>query len=545
VIVYSYDAATGKYNTVNGGPVTPELTMKQTNRSLQTYNLSINYEKAFGENHVKSFLAYEQSEQKAYWFTAFRKGFLSTQIPVLDMGGSDPLDKTVSGNEEKFTRRNYFGRLSYDHSQKYLAEVQFRYDGSSRFAKGKQYGFFPSTSVGWRISKENWFNVSQISNLKLRASYGLLGNDRVDPFQYLNSFGYLPNNYLLDGSPVSTFKIAQLANPDITWEKAKKLDVGLEISFLDYFNAEIDYFHESRNDLLIPRSGSIPMVSGIVNQYGGSIIPYENIGKVANGGFEFQLGYSQNFGKMHVFANGNFTYNKSDVKFLDDPEGIPDYQRQVGKPLGSQLLYQHIGIFRTEEDLTKYISLTGNVPGDLIYADANKDGKITADDRVRESLSNVPQVVYGLTGGFEYKSIDFSLMLQGQARVVQFVMPESGEIGNFFSSWADNRWSPANTNGSYPRVDTRTSSSINGGLYRNDFWLNNTAFLRIKNVEVGYTLPSSFLSRLHVQKTRLYANVSNLLTFTKVKDYDPEGTSESAQFYPQLRTFNFGVNVSF
>lgn len=544
-LVYSYDKGANKYNTVKGGPVTPELTMTQTNRSLQTYNLSLNYEKTLGENHVKSFLAYEQSEQKMNWFTAFRKGFLSTQIPVLDMGGSDPLDKSVSGNEERFTRINYFGRLSYDYSQKYLAEVQFRYDGSSRFAKGKQYGFFPSASFGWRISKENWFNTSKISNLKLRASYGLLGNDRVTAFQYLNSFGYLPNNYILDGSPVSTFKIAQLANPDITWEKAKKLDIGVEISFLEHFNAEIDYFHESRNDLLIPRSGSIPMVSGIVNPFRGSIIPYENIGEVANSGLETQLGYSQNFGKLHIFANGNITYNKSDVKFLDDPEGIPDYQKQVGKPLGSQLLYKNNGIFRTADDLKKYTSLTGNIAGDLIYADTNKDGKITADDRVRESLSNVPQIVYGLTTGFEYKSFDFSLMLQGQARVVQFVMPESGEIGNFFSSWADNRWSPENVNGTYPRVDSRTSSSINGGLYRNNFWLNNNAFLRIKNVEFGYTLSSSLLSRLHIQKTRLYTNVTNLLTFTKVKDYDPEGTSESGQFYPQLRMFNFGVNISF
>lgn len=549
--VYSYDEGTNKYNTVKGGPVTPELTMKQTNRSLQTYNLSLNYEKTFGVNHVKSFLAYEQSEQKMYWFTAFRKGFLSTQIPVLDMGGSDPLDKSVNGNEERFTRINYFGRLSYDYSQKYLAEVQFRYDGSSRFAKGKQYGFFPSASVGWRISKENWFNSSKISNLKVRASYGLLGNDRVTAFQYLNSFGYLPNNYLLDGSPVSTFKIAQLANPDITWEKARKLDIGVEMSFLDHFNAEIDYFHESRNDLLIPRSGSIPMVSGIVNQFSGDnppknvIIPYENIGEVANSGLEAQVGYSQEFGKLRVFANGNITYNKSEVKFMDDPEGIPDYQKQVGKPLGSQLLYQNIGIFRTADDLKKYTALTGNIAGDLIYADTDKKGSITADDRVRESLSNVPQIVYGLTTGFEYKSFDFSMMLQGQARVRQFVMPESGEIGNFFSSWADNRWSPDNINGTYPRVDTRTSSSINGGLYRSNFWLNNTAFLRIKNVEFGYTLPSSLLSRLHIQKTRLYTNVSNLLTFTKVKDYDPEGTSESAQFYPQLRMFNFGVNISF
>jgi len=544
-IVYSYDQSTGEYSEVNGGPVTPELTNSQTTNFLKTYNLSINYEKGFGKNNIKAFLAFEQSENTNKWFSAFRKGFLSTQIPVLDMGGSDPLDKSVWGNKSEYRRRNYFGRLSYDYNQKYFTEVQFRYDGSSIFATGKQYGFFPSASVGWRISEEDWFNISAISNMKVRASYGLMGNDRVTPFQYLNAYGYRPNSYVVGGIPVSTFYVEQLANPDITWEKAKKLDIGLELTFLEHFNAELDYFSENRNDLLIPRAKSIPWVSGIVDEYNGSIIPDENIGKVSNHGIEAQLGYNNTFGKTAFFASGNFTFNKSKVVFLDDPEGIPDYQKQEGLPLGAQLLYQQIGLFRTEADLEKYPSLPGNVPGDFIYKDVNGDGEITADDRVREPLSNVPQIIYGFSTGVEYKSFDANMTLQGQARVAQFVMPESGEIGNFFSSWADNRWRPTNTNGSYPRVDTRTSSSINGGLYRNNFWLDNTAFLRIRNLELGYSAPKSWLTKLHVEKTRIYVNVSNLLTISKIKDYDPEGTDEQAQFYPQLRTFNVGVNIVF
>ena len=544
-IVYSYDQSTGEYTEVNGGPVTPELTNSQTNDFLKTYNFSLNYEKAFGENHIKAFVAFEQSESISKWFSAFRKGFLSTQIPVLDMGGSNPLDKSVGGNKNNFRRRNYFGRVSYDYSLRYFVEVQFRYDGSSIFAPGKQYGFFPSASAGWRISEEDWFKISAISNLKLRASYGLMGNDRVTPFQYLNAYGYRPNSYVIGGTPVSTFFIEQLANPDITWEKAKKLDIGLELTFLKNFTAELDYFSEKRNDLLIPRTGSIPWVSGIVNEFNGAIIPYENIGKVSNHGIEAQLGYNNTFGKTHFYANGNFTYNKSNVEFLDDPEGIPDYQKQVGLPLGAQLLYQQTGIFRNEQDLEKYPSLTGNIPGDFIYKDVNGDSEITADDRVREPLSNVPQIIYGFSTGVEFNNFDASMTLQGQARVAQFVMPESGEIGNFFSSWADNRWRPTNTNGSYPRVDTRTNTSINGGSFRNNFWLDNTAFLRIRNIEAGYTAPKSFLSKLHVEKIRLYVNVSNLLTLTKVKDYDPEGTDESAQFYPQLRIFNVGVNIVF
>ncbi len=546
-IVYEpYDSSSGTYPEVKGGPVTPQLRQSQENSYLQTFNVSLNYEKQFGKSHIKAFVAFEQNEQSKDWFEAFRRGYLTDKIPVLDMGGAAPEESENSGNKEEFKRRNYLGRVSYDLSHKYFIEAQFRYDGSSRFPEGERYGFFPSTSAGWRISEEDWFTNEKISNLKIRTSYGLLGNDRVDPFQYLNSYALRQAAYVLDGQPVSTFIISQLANPSITWENAKKFDVGIEMNFLDYFNLELDYFHENRKDLLIPRSGSVPLVSGIVNEFGESnIIPDENIGEVSNQGIEAQLGFKKIISDFTVFANGNITYNKSEVINLDDPEGIPEWQKKAGKPLGSQLLYNAIGIFKDEAEIASTPSLPGNQPGDLIFEDVNNDGEITALDRVRESLSDVPQIIYGIDAGFVYKNLDFTMLLQGQARSVQYVLPESGTIGNFFSSWADNRWHPGNINGTYPRVDVRTSSSINGGLNRNNFWLYNTSFLRIKNVEIGYTLPKSLLSKLRLQYARIYLNGYNLATFSKVDDFDPEGTSESAQFYPQQRTFNIGVNVKF
>ena len=296
------------------------------------------------------------------------------------------------------------------------------------------------------------------------------------------------------------------------------------------------------------RTGSIPYVSGIVNEYGSNktpIIPAENIGEVKNSGVELQLGYNQTVGDFNVNLNGNFTYNKSEAIFLDDAAGIPEYQKRIGSPLGSQLLYHAIGVFKTAEDLAAYPKLPGNQLGDLIYEDVNKDGQITANDRVREDLSNVPQIIYGFAAGINYKHFDLSILLQGQARVVQYVLPESGSVGNYFNSWAENRWSPSNTNGTYPRVDTRTSSSINGGLNKNDFWLYNTAFLRIKNVELGYNLPIGIAEKAKLSGARIYVNAFNLATFSKVKDFDPEGRSENAQFYPQLQIFNVGVNLKF
>ncbi len=549
--VYQIDNGTNpaSYNelTYGTGSGAPELTQSQGNKALTTYNFSINFEKYFNKHYLAAFIAYEQQKDQYYFFDAFRSGFLSDQIPEFNLGGGEPTQSSNSGYSQTFTRRNLFGRLSYDFNQKFLLEAQFRYDGSSRFADGSRYGFFPSISGGWRISEEPWFQVNAINNLKLRASYGSLGNDRVDPFQYLNSYQLRGKDYISSSlQTLPIFIINQLANPSITWETAKKLDIGLEANFLEVFSIELDYFHEQRNDLLTARQGSLPLVSGIVNEYGNpSIIPQENIGEVKNAGFEGMLSYNQTFGEVNVFASVNGTYAKNEVIFLDDAEGIPDYQLRKGKPLNSYLVYKTIGIFKTAEDLSNHVTLPGNQLGDLIYEDVDGDGAITELDRVRIDESNVPQVVYGITLGANFKGFDVSLLLQGQAKAVQHITAESGEVGNYFSTWADNRWSPDTPDGTYPRVDVRTSSSINAGLFYNDFWLQNASYLRLKNLEIGYTLPNSLIEKIKMKSVRVYANGFNLLTFTSLTDVDPEGDSGSGQFYPQQKIINLGVNVKF
>jgi TonB-linked SusC/RagA family outer membrane protein len=552
--VYTPNTSTNpvSFDPVNRGPVTPELTQRQRNDLLTTGNISVNYENTFGVTFFKAFVAFEQNLQEAEWFETFRRGFLSPLIPEIDLGGSAPEERTNTGNSERFTRRNYFGRLSVDHNGRYLAEVQFRYDGSSKFPEGNQFGFFPSASVGWRISEESWFDVAAINNLKVRASFGLMGNDRVRPFQYLNTYNLRNANYVLDGTPSPTFGVYQLSNPDITWETAQKLDIGFETTLFERLTLEFDFFSERRKDLLIPRTGSIPWVSGIVNEYQSGdpltpppIIPDENIGEVTNRGFEAQVSYRLDLGGVGLSLGGNFTYNKSEVVFMDDPDGIPSYQQREGRPLGSQLLYKTDGIFNDAEELAQYPRLPGSQPGDIRYVDVNKDGVINANDRVREELSNVPQIIYGVNLGATYKNFDLTILLQGQARSVQYVLTEAGEVGNYFDSWAKNRWSPSNTDGTYPRVDVRTSSSINGGLNRSDFWLYNTSFMRIKNVELGYNVPATASQKIRLTGARIYVSAFNLATFSKVKDFDPEGQSESAQFYPQQQIFNIGANLKF
>lgn len=549
--VYQINTSTNPvtFDKIKAGPSSggPELTQTQENSSLQTANIRLEYDRHFDKHHISTFVAYEQQESNLNQFEAFRSGFLSAQIPEFNMGGGEPAQSTNNGYSTKFTRQNFFSRLSYDYDKKYLAEVQSRYDGSSRFADGSRFGFFPSLSLGWRMSQEKWFSSKAISNLKFKATYGLLGNDRIDPFQYLNTYKLRPTDFVDETlKPLPIFIISQLANPNITWETAKKLDLGFEMHLFNDFNLEVDYFSERRSDLLTTRSGSLPFVSGMVNEFSEkSIVPQENIGEVVNKGLEVILGYDKKIGDLDFYASANFTYNKNKVVFLDDAAGVPDYQLRKGKPLNADLLYNAIGIFKTQADLDSHPKLAGQQLGDLIYRDVDGNNIIDGNDRIRQNLTNIPQIIYGLSLGGKYKQFDLSVLFQGQARSVQYVAAESGEVGNYFSSWADHRWSPNNPNGTYPRADVRTSSSINEGLFKNDFWLQNTSFLRLKNVELGYTFSDALLSKIGVKSARLYASGFNLLTFTKAKDVDPEGDSANGQFYPQQRIYNLGINVNF
>jgi TonB-linked SusC/RagA family outer membrane protein len=547
--VYSYNAGTDTYNkvVVGGAAGAATLSEGQLNRSMLTSNIKLNYTRQLGDHNINAFVAYEQSKTKQDSLGAYRMNFPSTQTPELSQGGSAASDKDNWGNSYNFTRKSYFGRLAYNYQEKYLLEAQARVDGSSAFPKGNRFGFFPSISGGWRISKESFFQpVSFINDLKLRASYGKLGNDNITLFQYFDNYSF-NNRYVLDGNITPGVDITKLNNPNITWESTTKLDIGINTVFLQHFSLEFIYFQQKRSNILTQRNASIPQVSGIVNPYDAEpLVPSENIGKINNNGIEATLGYNNTTQSgIHYNINANITYAKSKIVFIDEAPGVLSYQKQTGRSLNTSLLYNAIGIFRTAADLAKYPHLAGAQLGDLIYEDYNGDGKITADDATRTKYGNVPEITYGIVMGADYKGVDVSVVFAGQTRVSQYVLPESGTIGNFYSSWADNRWSPTHTSGYYPRVDERASSSVNGGLYANNFWLNNASFLRLKNVELGYTINADVLSRARIAGLRVYASAFNLFTITKVKDYDPEGSDNRGQFYPQQRIVNLGVNVKF
>ncbi|HTI58923.1 TonB-dependent receptor [Mucilaginibacter sp.] len=554
--VYQYSSSTDVYTPiiVGGNNSNPMLFESQTNKSLITSNIKLNYVRTFGKHDINAFVGYEQSKNHLEYFDATRYNYLSSTLPELSQGGTAATDYLNSGYSSNYTRQSVISRLAYSYDEKYLFEGQLRADGSSIFPSGKQWGYFPSASIGWRISKEDWFknSVKFIDDLKLRASYGSLGNDNVNGFQYFDNYILVGNGFVasVPGSGSNVIQpnvtLSKLANPDITWEVAKKLDIGINAIFLKDFSLEMIYFQQKRSDILATRNASLPATSGIVNPYGSDpLVPSENIGKVNSSGFEATLGYSHNTSDFSWGLSGNITYAKSKVIFVDEASGALSYQRQTDHPLNTYLLYKAVGIFRSQEQLDATPHVTGAQVGDVILEDYNHDGKITADDQVRSKYGNIPEITYGFSFNAAYRQFDLSVLFAGQTHVSQYVLPESGTIGNFYSSWADNRYSPSNTNGSYPRVSDRASSAISGGLFPNTFWLNNASFLRLKNIQLGYNVKSAFLSKIKVSGLRVYASAFNLFTITKVKDYDPEGTSGSGQFYPQQKIINLGVNVKF
>jgi TonB-linked SusC/RagA family outer membrane protein len=546
--LYDYNESTGGYDPfLVGGGADQQGSLYQSQRSItqNVTNIKFNFKRRLGEHNVDAFVGYEQSEYKDSEFNATRLHFPTTTLPELSQGGAAAADSRNGGSSWEFTRQSYISRIAYDYKETYLLELQGRVDGSSNFPSGSRFGFFPSVSGGYRISKEDWFTKEGFfDDLKVRASWGQLGNDNIGNFQYFSNYRF-NNRNVINGNLVSGIDLRKLANPNITWEVATKTDIGVNASFLKGFTFEAVYFMQDREKMLQNRNASLPGSSGIVNPFGEDpLVPSENIGKMESNGVETTLGYRHN-GEFSWGVSGNFTYAKNKIQFIDEAPGTIDYQRQTGQQIGSYLLYQSEGIFRTQEQLDATPHLPNAQLGDLILRDVNGDGAITADDMTRTKYSNLPRMTFGLNLDATYKNFDISVLFAGQAQVQQYVLTESGTTGNFYSTWADNRWSPTNPNGSYPRVEESSGSSNNGGRYRNDFWLQDASFVRLKNVQVGFTLPTDITEKYGIANFRLYLSAFNLFTITKFKDFDPETNSENGQFYPQQKIVNFGFNVQF
>ncbi|HTE33056.1 MAG TPA: SusC/RagA family TonB-linked outer membrane protein, partial [Chryseolinea sp.] len=539
--LYNWDG-NSDHITVPGkvGIVAPTLT-QATNEALQvTMNSYLSYDHTFnGVHNVRAQAGVEKQTIDTALMTARRENYLSPAVDQLFAGAADEF-MTNNGSASHSSRLSYFGRLGYDFSNKYLLEFTWRYDGSYIFPKAKRFGFFPGVAGAWRASKEKFWqeNIHGIDEFKLRASWGQTGNDRITPFQYLSTYGFSGNYIYNVDDLVNNLIELRVPNPNVTWEVANQSNVAMEMGFLNNrLTLTLEYFYNVRSQILWIRNASIPAS-------GGLRLPPENIGKVNNKGWEGIIEYRGSLGqfKYNAFLSGSFQKNK--IVFWDETPGVPEYQKSTGRPMGSQLHYVSLGIFSDQGAVDKYPHWPGARPGDVIYQDVNGDNEINGLDQVRNPKSDLPTFTGSFSLNLQYKQFDLSLLVQGASGSQKYITIEGGESGNFYKLWADNRWTSENTNTSYARTWDQTVPYWDNT--RNSYWLYSSDYARLKNVEIGYTLPLGLSKRVRIDGMRVYLSALNLFTvseLTKKKMMDPESLDNYA--YPLNKIINVGLTLNF
>ncbi|MCP9235215.1 TonB-dependent receptor [Lewinella sp. JB7] len=526
--------------------------LQQGNETTLNTNLSarLNYDTEIAGGHSLGLMAgvtRETFEGEDYF--AYRRNYISSAVDQLFAGGS--LNQNTGGSGYNRARLGYYGRAQYDFQDKYLVEFIFRYDGSYIFPEQDRFGFFPGILAGWNLTNEDFFNVPGIDFLKLRASYGQMGNDQVffnnelQEYAFLSTYGF--GNYPINSVVVTTLREQLLANPSFTWERANNLNFGVDaVLFGNRVDMTLEYFKNVRTQILIQKTGSTPSSSGI-----NSLLPPVNAGEVENKGFEFNLGYNSNAGNAFKYRFGiNGGYAKNKVIFMDEIPGAPEYQLQEGKPIGAYLVYESDGVFLNQQEIDNteldYSAVTGQLlPGDMKFKDINGDGVIDGDDRVRIEDNGTPTFNFGANLSASYRGFDLSVLFQGATGSSLRVQTESGDIGNYLKYHYDNRWSIDNPSSTDPRLASRGDTYYTGGNYGNNtYWLFSKNYVRLKNAELGYTLPGNLVDRLPLRGVRAYVNGYNLITFDSLDFFDPEATNSSGVYYPQTRVINVGFNIT-
>ncbi len=545
-MLYSWDGnEEHKLSAGQKGPATPELTEERTDQTFWMANAVANYNRTFGDHTIGVTVGLEAEKRDQNFVKAFRKYFLSSSKEDMDLGGVSEM--TNSGNSWKEARLNYFGRVSYNYLERYLVEFVWRADGSYRFPTNKRYGFFPGVSAAWRVSEEGWWkeNVRFIDYFKLRGSISQTGNDAlVDTngnldrsIQYLNTYKFA-GYYLYGNSYAPYLEPTRTPNPNITWEVGTTYNVGLDFKFLqNRLSWETDAFYHKRTNMLIYRNASLPETSGIT-------LPRENLGEMCNRGFESLISWQDRAGKVNYNASINMTYAKNKILYWDEVPGVPEYQQSTGHLANTDLYYVYDGVFKdqAEVDATK-AKWSGARPGDIKFKDVNGDGKIDADDRVRSKRNSEPKFVAGITLGANWNNFDFMMLFQGAVGGETYVWRErAGEAGNFYKETYENRWTPENPSSVHPRIFNRENEYWVSN--RNTYYLKNTDYLRLKNLEIGYTFNLPGIQKAGISNLRIYANATNLFTIDGVKVQDPEA-NDTGREYPQRRVVNFGATITF
>ena len=547
---------------VDDNPVTTVQKRALVQRRNYTFNddfkFLINFDKDFHKHSIQLLAGFQQITYYGENLYGRREG---SEFNYDQIASFPVVNQSTDGNASEMALQSFFGRLNYDYAGKYLFEANVRYDGSSRFAKGNRWGLFPSFSAGWRISEENFMkNIKWLSNAKLRASWGQLGNQDAlsgsnnDYYPALNTYN-LDSKYAFGGSLNSGYYQRKYRLETISWEKASTWGVGVDFTLFNKLNGSLDYYNRKTTgiimDVTVPKEFALDAYK-------------DNVGSMRNSGIEINLSYNTKIGQVDFGIAGNFSYNKNEIldlgggdpnKYLDATDGYSQ-RNKVGEAMNSYYIYRADGFFNSQEEADAYTAKYGNPfgktfkAGDLRYVDTNKDGKLTADDREYCGSSD-PKIIYGFNINAGWKGIDLSLMFNGAAGVKRLFDGYevygnfSGDAAHPATIWRD-AWTPDNHDASMPRIFYDTNSASSSRSVQSDFWLQDTSYLRLKNLQLGYTLPKGWLNSVGVENIRIYYSVENLLTFDKMKiNIDPESTSQRLSSYPLLRTHAFGVNVTF
>jgi TonB-dependent starch-binding outer membrane protein SusC len=508
----------------------------------RTVNMKLDYTRSFDNVHNLSvFAAYEHNEYNDHGIEAFRRHFVTDQLPYLFAGGNDEKDNHGWVNLD--ARVNYFGRLSYNYRETYLFQFSFRRDGSLRFSEENgRWGNFPSVLVGWRPSEEDWWRNSLgfIDYFKLKASWGQMGNDLVSHFQYLASYAF-DRGTIFGSNRAYNLGLRQVGtpNPYITWEVANVYNVGWESMFLNNkMTFDVDLFHERRNNILVRRDASVPQFTGIS-------LPDENFGIVDSRGLEMVLGYNERQGNIRYGFNGNLAFARNKIVEVDEPERNVPWQVRTGLPQGAHLIYKSAGIFRDWDHVNSMPHVAGARPGDIIIVDTDGDGQITPDDRQLFPLTTTPELTFGFSFNMGYRNWELRGLIQGHGNTLRYIYTDErqGTAGNYFQYDADGRWTPENTNATKPRAFERGEEYWRRS-HITDHHYANASYARLKNLQLSYTLPQSLVSSIRLSNARVYASGQNLwLIYSGNKIMDPELGGMGN--YPIMRVMTLGAQVTF
>ncbi|MFC2711392.1 TonB-dependent receptor [Hoylesella oralis] len=502
--------------------------------------LGIHYDHSFGQHHTTALLLYNQSK--------YYSPSLQYLVPNAYQG--------------------IVGRVTYDYASRYLAEFNMGYNGTENFAKGRRFGFFPAVSAGWVISEESFFPKNDyLVFLKLRATYGEVGNDKIggDRFLYLpSSYGEASNNTLYQynfgdvSSPNNSRMIIEnkIGNPYLTWEKAKKFNFGVEMNFFkNHLTMSLDIFKERRNNILANRNTQ-PMIIG-------ANLPAYNMGEMENKGCELDVNYRSNIRDFRYWARFNYSFARNKVLFKDEVPKKYAYQMETGRRVNQFYGLLFDGYYNSWEEinaLDRPVSAWSSnklQPGDVKYIDVNQDGKIDDYDRVPVGYSPIPEIIYGFSLGFNWKGFDMSALFQGASNVSikyfgrslwPFINGHESAKSLILERWTQERYE----NGepiSFPRLSLSPNKDTDNNYKDSDLWIRDASYLRLKNIEVGYTFGKKLVKPLGVESIRLYVSGTNLITWSDVIDLDPEAPSRSGNVeintYPLQKIYNIGININF